>query len=282
MKKRRSNDFMEETMITTDQLEISFNQKKVLKGITFQVKKQEIFGFLGPSGAGKTTTIKLLTKQLNKDNGKCEVKASKKEIGILSDNSGAYERLTIYRNLRFFAELSQTDITKVEEVLKRVKLWEDKDKKVKDLSRGMKQRLLLAIAVIHSPKLLFLDEPTASLDPATTEEIHKLLLELKESGTTIFLTTHNMEEADQLCDRVAFLNKGQIVEIGCPSDLKLKYAIDEVTILFEDNTTVTTSKNGTDLIKTLEENKNKTIKSIHSQEPNLAEIFLKLTGGELK
>ena len=170
----------------------------------------------------------------------------------------------------------------MEEILKKVKLWEDKDKKVKDLSKGMKQRLLLACAVIHSPKLLFLDEPTAALDPATTEEIHKLLLDLRDNGTTIFLTTHNMEEADELCDRVAFLNKGEIVELGCPSDLKLKYAKDTVAILFEDDMEITVKKDMNSLMEILKDNSGNTIKSIHSQEPNLAEIFLSLTGRELK
>lgn len=273
---------MNEDIISTDKLSITFGEKKILEDITFQVKNKEIFGFLGPSGAGKTTTIKILTGQLNPSSGSSEVNALKEEIGILSDNSGAYERLTVYRNLCFFSELSKTDKKRVEEILKKVKLWEDKDKKVKDLSKGMKQRLLLACAVIHSPKLLFLDEPTAALDPATTEEIHKLLLDLRENGTTIFLTTHNMEEADELCDRVAFLNKGEIVELGCPSDLKLKYANDTVTILFEDDTEITVKKDMNSLMEILKEHSDNTIKSIHSQEPNLAEIFLSLTGRELK
>ncbi len=267
-------------IIKVKDLNITFGNKKILKRLTFEVNKKEIFGFLGPSGAGKTTTIKILTKQLIPESGICEVNTKKDEIGILSDNSGAYERLTVYRNLSFFAELSKTDVKKVEEILKKVKLWEDKDKKVKDLSKGMKQRLLLACAVIHSPKLLFLDEPTAALDPATTEEIHNLLLALREKGTTIFLTTHNMEEADLLCDRVAFLNKGEIVELGSPDDLKQKYATNKVKVTFENNEVVTIDQNSESIIKAL--NKNRKIKSIHSVEPNLAEIFLSLTGRDLK
>lgn len=273
---------MSSNMITTNDLNISFGTKQVLKDITFEVKEQEIFGFLGPSGAGKTTTIKILTKQLTPNSGSCELNANIEDIGILSDNSGAYERLTVYRNLCFFAELSKTDIKEVERILKKVKLWEDKDKKVKDLSKGMKQRLLLASAVIHSPKLIFLDEPTAALDPATTVEIHELLQDLRENGTTIFLTTHNMEEADKLCDRVAFLNKGQIVELGKPSDLKIKYAKDTVKILFEDENEIMIKKDSESIINALKENNSNKIRSIHSQEPNLAEIFLTLTGRELK
>lgn len=273
---------MSSNMIEVSNLSIVLGKKKVLNDLSFKVEEKEIFGFLGPSGAGKTTTIKILTKQLIPNSGSCMVKVEKEKIGILSDNSGCYERLTVYRNLCFFAEISQTSKEKVEEVLKKVKLYEDKDKKVKDLSKGMRQRLLLACAVIHSPKLLFLDEPTAALDPATTEEIHKLLLQLREEGTTIFLTTHNMEEADELCDRVAFLNKGEIVEMGNPSELKLKYAKDTVDILFEDNKVITTDKDISSIVKCLRENSKKKLKSIHSQEPNLAEIFLRLTGRDLK
>ncbi len=272
---------MKHEMITTKNLEITFGTKKILNDITFQVKENEIFGFLGPSGAGKTTTIKILTKQLKQTKGICEVNAKIKNIGILSDNSGAYERLTVYRNLCFFAELTQTNIKQVEKILKQVKLWEDKDKKVKDLSKGMKQRLLLACAVIHHPKLLFLDEPTAALDPATTEEIHKLLFELRKDGTTIFLTTHNMEEADKMCDRIAFLNKGKIVEIGKPDDLKLKYSNNNIKITFEDNTEIIVKKDNDSIINSLKD-KSKKVLSIHSLEPNLAEIFLSLTGRDLK
>lgn len=273
---------MSSNMIEVKKLSIVLGKKRVLKDLSFQVKEKEIFGFLGPSGAGKTTTIKILTKQLIPKSGSCKVEVEKEKIGILSDNSGCYERLTVYRNLCFFAEISKTRKEKVEEVLKKVKLYDDKDKKVKDLSKGMKQRLLLACAVLHSPKLLFLDEPTAALDPATTEEIHKLLLQLRDEGTTIFLTTHNMEEADELCDRVAFLNKGEIVEMGKPSELKLKYANDTVDILFDDNKVITTDKDIPSIIKCLKENSKESLKSIHSQEPNLAEIFLKLTGRDLK
>lgn len=273
---------MSSKIIEVKDLSIVLGKKKVLNDLSFQVEEKEIFGFLGPSGAGKTTTIKILTKQLLPNHGSCKVEVEKEKIGTLSDNSGCYERLTVYRNLCFFAEISKTKKEKVEEVLRKVKLYEDKDKKVKDLSKGMKQRLLLACAVIHSPKLLFLDEPTAALDPATTEEIHKLLLTLSENGTTIFLTTHNMEEADLLCDRVAFLNKGEIVELGNPDDLKQKYATNKVKITFENNETITTEQNSESIINVLNKNTKQKIKSIHSVEPNLAEIFLSLTGRDLK
>lgn len=268
-------------MIKVENLNMAFGKKKVLENINFTVSKGEIFGFLGPSGAGKTTTIKILTNQLIPTSGKTKIDVKKEEIGILSDTNGAYERLTVYRNLRFFAELSNTPLKEVEKILKKVKLWDSKDQKVKNLSKGMKQRLLLACAVINNPKLLFLDEPTAALDPATVEEIHKLLFSLKENGTTIFLTTHNMEEADKMCDRIAFLNKGKIVEMDTPLKLKEKYSKPRILIKFS-NKEVTIAKDTSKLIKVLEENKDNKIISIHSEEPNLAEIFLDLTGRELK
>ena len=269
-------------MIKVENLNMSFGKKKILNNISFNVKEGEIFGFLGPSGAGKTTTIKILTNQLVPTSGTSKVSVNKEEIGILSDTSGVYERLTVYRNLSFFAELSKTDTKEVERILKKVKLWDSKDQKVKNLSKGMKQRLLLACAVIHNPKLLFLDEPTAALDPATVEEIHKLLFDLRNNGTTIFLTTHNMEEADKMCDRVAFLNKGEIVELDTPAALKQKYSKNSIIIKFSDDKELVVPKSTEKLIKALEKNQDKTIKSIHSEEPNLAEIFLSLTGRELK
>ena len=182
----------------------------------------------------------------------------------------------------FFAELANVPKKAVSDVLKKVKLWEDKDKKVKNLSKGMKQRLYLACAIVHKPKLLFLDEPTAALDPATTEEIHELLRELQKSGTTIFLTTHNMEEADELCDRVAFLNKGKIVELGKPAELKLKYAKDIVKVSFKNGKEVEVSKDAKQLMQVLKENSSLGLRAIHSEEANLAQIFLSLTGRELK
>ena len=267
-------------MIIVNNLSISFGKKKVLNNLHFHVQQGEIFGFLGPSGAGKTTTIKILTNQLIPTKGSIQVNASTSQIGILSDNSGVYERLTVWRNLQFFAELHNSQ-ENVEQILKKVKLWDDKDKKVKDLSKGMHQRLLLACAIVHKPKLLFLDEPTASLDPATVEAIHDLLLELKNEGTTIFLTTHNMEEASRLCDHIAFLNKGKIVELATILELKLKYALDKVRITFNDNTTLEVAKDKKELIKALQKTKASII-SIHSIEPTLADIFLQLTGRNLK
>ena len=278
-------------IIEVKKINKSFKEDHILKNISFNVKQGEIFGFLGPSGAGKTTTIKLMTSQLKATSGEINIlnenikKIKNKlfdNIGVLSDTSGLYERLSIEDNLKFFGSIYNISKQQCLELLKRVDLYEHRKKKIKKISRGMKQRLLIAIAIIHKPKLLFLDEPTSALDPGTAKKVHALLRELNEQGATIFLTTHNMEEADKLCDRVAFLNNGQIVKIGKPQELKLEYREDyfKVTIKGEENSL----KIKKDLLglkqieKWMQENK---LLTVHSQEPNLEEIFLMLTGRTL-
>ena len=196
-----------EKLLEMEGVSLSFDKKPALADLSFQVKRGEVFGFLGPSGAGKTTTIKLLTRQLRADAGFIQVfgedigalsQSAFDRIGVLTDNSGLYERLSVFENLKVFADLKGIPSSAIYEVLERVGLKDDSKKPCKTLSKGMKQRLILARAVLHKPELLFLDEPTAALDPATTQEIHRLLRDLNREGTTIFLTTHNMEEADKL------------------------------------------------------------------------------------
>ena len=279
-----------ESIIKVKNLRKMFKETVAIQNLNFEVRQGEIFGFLGPSGAGKTTTIKILTSQMISTSGEAKIlgkdanlakKALFEHIGVLTDNSGLYERLSVYDNLKIFAEINEVSISGIDHVLEKVGLLDAKKKEVKQLSRGMKQRVMIARAVLHHPTLLFLDEPTSSLDPGTTLEIHKLLRELNKEGTTIFLTTHDMVEAEKLCDRVAFLNDGEIVEIGSPQELKLKYSQDEVKILLVDGTEVRVNKDlkGAQMIyKWMSEDK---LRTIHSQEPNLEEIFLRLTGREL-
>ncbi|BCJ96918.1 ABC transporter ATP-binding protein [Anaerocolumna cellulosilytica] len=278
-------------IVDMEKVRKNFDEKEALRDVNVKIEEGEIFGFLGPSGAGKTTTIKLLTGQLLPSSGKVnvlgkEVYANKKfifdNIGILSDNSGIYDRLSVWDNMVLFAELYDISKERIAEVLEKVGLHEAKKTEGRKLSKGMKQRLMLARAVLHKPKLLFLDEPTAALDPGTTLEIHKLLKSLNAEGTTIFLTTHNMVEADKLCHRVAFLNNGEIVECGKPSDLKLKYITDDITVILNDNTEKLHLKNcpktGEKIMQWMKEKK---LRSVHSEEPTLEKIFLMLTGREL-
>ncbi len=184
-----------ENIISMKNVTKYFKENRALKNLTFSIEEGEIFGFLGPSGAGKTTTIKLLTSQLIPTSGEIKIfgknvysnrKEIVKNIGILSDNSGMYDRLSVLDNLMLFANINDLPKENVLEILDRIGMKEAAKKEVKKLSKGMKQRLMVARAVLHKPKLVFLDEPTSSLDPGTTLEIHKLLRNLNDEGTTIF------------------------------------------------------------------------------------------------
>jgi len=268
------------------QLTKTFGNVKALDHCDLEIRKGEIFGYLGPSGAGKTTTIKLLTGQLHSDSGQITVFGKdpfspdiKRQIGIMSDMSGLYEKMTVYENLDIFADIYGIRDKKdtIRKTLMAVDLLDSAKKKVEKLSRGMKQRLVFARTILHSPDLLFLDEPTANLDPATADEIRELIRDLNRSGATIFLTTHNMEEADELCHRIALLNKGHIVESGSPEELKLKYAGKKVVITTgKKRTEVPLEKNC--IIKALEQAED--LLMIHSEEPSLRDVFLTLTKEE--
>jgi len=197
----------------------TFGNNKVLKDVSFETHDGEIFGMLGPSGAGKTTIINILTKQFNVDSGECYVNAESHEIGLMLEHDGLFGRLSALDNLIVFEDIYGIPRSRTLEALKKVGLTDAKKTKVDELSKGMRQRLVLARAVLHKPKILFLDEPTSALDPMTARGIHKLIRDLRDSGSTIFLTTHNMEEATHLCDRVVMLHKGTIIEQGAPADI---------------------------------------------------------------
>ena len=272
-------------MILVKNVTKKFGQKVALEEISFEVNKGEIFGFLGPSGSGKTTMIKILTGQLNADSGQTELlgKVSEKltpadleQIGLVSDTSGFYEKLSLYKNLQAYAKLYGKPNARVDEVLKQVDLYDSKNLAAEKLSTGMKQRMFLARALINKPQVLFLDEPTSGLDPTTSKKIHELLLELKEAGTTIFLTTHDMNEATLLCDRLSLLNRGHLIEYGTPASIIQKYNHEkkvQLTFADETQTQITFEELGqTDLAQVV---------AIHSCEPTLEEIFIQLTGEKL-
>ena len=262
-----------------------FKDKSALKEISFSISSGKIFGFLGPSGAGKTTTINILTGQLPPDEG--EVKILGKycaqltsddflELGIMSDNVGFYDRLSLYDNLLFFAKFHDVEISYLDHLLKRLKLYDDRFNKAEKLSTGMKQRMLLIRAILHSPKVIFLDEPTSGMDPTLSQIVHELLLEIKNSGATIFLTTHNMDEATKLCDSIALLHEGKIVEQGSPREIIDKYSqTDKVKISYFDGREIIVPKE--EAYKYLGEN----TKTINTLETSLESIFIQLTGDKL-
>jgi len=206
-------------MIQMNNIVKRFGEQTVLSDVTFEVREGEVFGLLGPSGAGKTTMINILTHQLDADGGSHEIGATSFETGLMLDEDGLYPRLNALENLYVFADIYGIPKKRAQDALAMVDLADAGKKPVTALSRGMRQRLALARAILHEPRLLFLDEPTSGLDPRTASEIHKLILRLKEKGATIFLTTHNMEEAVRLCGRVALLHKGKIVEQGAPAEI---------------------------------------------------------------
>ena len=212
----------------------AFDQRQVLNNISLSVEEGEIFGLLGPSGAGKTTLIKMLIGLLSATSGNIAIlgKELDKKIdesfpsfGMVLDNDGLYDRLNCYDNLELYARIYSISNRKkvINDLLEKVGLIESSKKSVSNLSKGMRQRLSFARAILHSPKIVFLDEPTSGLDPATTLQIHSMMKMLKESGTTIFLTTHNMNEAQKMCDHLALLNEGNIVEEGTPEDICLHH-----------------------------------------------------------
>jgi len=270
----------------------SFDEKRVLDQISFSVSEREIFGLLGPSGAGKTTMIKILTGQTSVSDGVALVWGTDtshitddiySKIGMVLDDQGLYERLSCYYNLKIFAEIYDIDKDNIERVLSQVGLINSIKKPVFQLSKGMKQRLVLARAIMHNPYLLFLDEPTSGLDPATALEIHQLIFELRDRGTTVFLTTHNMAEATKLCDNVVLLNEGKIVEYGAPDEICRKYNPKKiVSVLLKGGQTAELPIDKTSSSKIAEMFENEFVESIHSSEPNLETVFIQLTGRNLE
>ena len=272
-------------MITVEKITKRFGNKTALNQIQFNVEKGEIFGFLGPSGAGKTTLINILTGQLKADEGKTQLLGKDTKdltpedlahIGLVGDSSGYYEKLSLEKNLIVYAKIYGLPNSRVDEVLEQVGLLESKKTIAEKLSTGMRQRMFLARALLNRPELLFLDEPTSGLDPMTSKKIHRLLEELKAAGTTIFLTTHDMVEATEMCDRISLLNQGDLVEIGTPRDIIQKYNKEKrVKVIFRDHSEQVMA------FEDLKDQDMRQVELIHSMEPTLEDIFIQLTGEKL-
>lgn len=274
--------------VTAEGLCLSFGPNRVLDNITFAIQPGEIFGLLGPSGAGKTTLIKLLTGQLKQDTGYAELlgqdtrelgASEHGQIGIMMDSLGLYDRLSAYDNLAFYADIYRVSHSKTADVLKSIGLYEARGTAVSKLSKGMKNRLSLARALMNDARILFLDEPTSGLDPATTREIHSVLREQKEKGTTIFLTTHNMFEAENLCGRIALLNEGSIVEYGAPADICRKYNhLNQLQVTLKGGKNILLENGSTSALRIKDYLERDAVEAIHSTEPTLETVFIELTG----
>lgn len=214
---------MDKKMIEIRGLYKSYKARPVLKNLSLEVEQGEIYGFLGPNGVGKSTTVHLLTKILEPDNGSIFINGKRindygnelyQKIGIVGEHQNLYENLTIKENLDYFASLFKLPLSRVLEILNELDLEQYANVIAKNLSKGLKQRVLIARAILHQPKILFLDEPSSGLDPIASDKIMKNIKNLANNGITVFLTSHFLEEVNELCHRIGFLRDGRIVEEG--------------------------------------------------------------------
>jgi fluoroquinolone transport system ATP-binding protein len=269
-------------------------QKKAIQEMNFEVNHGEVFGFLGPSGAGKTTTQRLIIGLLRNYQGQIEVLGKERNkwgkeyyehIGVAFDFPNLYTKLTAKENLQLIGAYYKNECENPEKLLERVGLLPEKDVRVESFSKGMKMRLNFVRSIMHKPNLMFFDEPTSGLDPMNAHIIKEIILEQKKANKTIFLTTHNMTVAEQLCDRVAFIVEGKIVVIGSPKELMIEHGKRSVNVEYvidgnkhEQNFNLEKLGENPDFMNIL---KSAEIKTIHSCEATLEDIFIKLTGRNL-
>jgi len=281
-------------MIQVKQLRFAYDHtaEPVLKGLDFAIEPGEVFGFLGPSGAGKSTTQKILYKLLSGFSGEVRFRGKPlqqwgrefyEQIGVSFELPNHYVRLTGSENLRFFSSFYRNPIPDFRPLLGKVDLRNDADRLVSEYSKGMKVRLNFVRSLLHNPEMMFFDEPTSGLDPINAGRIKQMIKDLRAEGKTIFITTHNMFDADQLCDRVALLHQGEIKALDTPSRLKLQYGTRSVSI-----TTTGMEQprvfpleglgNNAEFLKLIASQE---VATIHSQEATLEEVFIKITGHQL-
>ena len=284
-------------MIQVQNLSYSYpgTEKQVLKNISFEIKEGEVFGFLGPSGAGKSTTQKVLNGLLKGFSGSVQINGtdlSKMErsfyekIGVAFEFPNLYLKLTALENLQLFASFFKSETRDPEELLKMVQLEGDRDTRVEAFSKGMKMRLSFIRALLNWPELLFLDEPTAGLDPGNSRIMKDIILDLQQQGVTIFLTTHHMDDAGELCNRLAFMVEGKLPVIDSTQNLRLKHGKKTVKVEYKENGLAHSEEFPIDQLASnpaFSDILNKReILTIHTQEASLEDIFIKVTGQQLK
>lgn len=278
-------------MISVKDCEFSYDKKPFISDVNFEVGQGEIFGFLGPSGAGKSTLQKILIGLLKNYKGSVqvfgkEVRGQKDDyyerIGIDFEFPSFYDKLSAEENLKFFASLYQKKPRNIDQLLEQIGLLRDKDKKVSGYSKGMKSRLNFVKALLHDPELLFLDEPTSGLDPSNSRIMKDMILEEKKAGKSIIITTHNMHDAAELCDRVAFIVDGHVKALDTPHNLIMKKGAGVISYSYLENGVETKAQcaineSGSDakLQQLVSEGK---LLTIHSMEPDLGDIFMEVTG----
>jgi fluoroquinolone transport system ATP-binding protein len=280
-------------MIEVNNLQFQYpnTSNLVIKGINFSIEKGEVFGFLGPSGSGKSTTQKILFKLLTDYQGNAQIDGKEvsswgkdlyEKIGVGFELPNHYLKLTALENLNFFKNFYQKTHNPMD-LLDMVGLKNDANKKVGDFSKGMKMRLNFVRSFIHDPEILFLDEPTSGLDPVNSKVIKDIIIDLKSKGKTIFVTTHQMHDAEELCDRVAFIVEGEIKAMDSPQKLKIQHSNRNVEVLFRNSEVKEKFQlDGLGQNKIfLEKLQSNEIETIHSKEASLDDIFIKVTGKTL-
>jgi len=292
---RKAGKPMTGPAIKVEGLSYSYGATKALDEVAFSVAPGEILGFLGPNGAGKSTTIKLLTGQLAKQSGEATVlgvpierdnSEIQAQIGVCFEEKNLYPNMSALENLDFFASLFGIADPDSMGMLRRVGLAERAKERVQGFSKGMRQRVMISRALINRPKVLFLDEPTAGLDPVSAAEIRKMIKEEATRGAAVLLTTHDMHEADELSDKVAFINEGRIVALDTPQDLKLRFGKRAVRVRLRDGDGVREESypldgegSSADIAALLASPE---LMTIHTEEATLEAIFIELTGRGLK
>jgi ABC-2 type transport system ATP-binding protein len=279
-------------MIEVRQLEKVYGSIRALDGISFSVAPGEVFGLLGHNGAGKTTTLRILSGRAKPTSGNATIgghdvvrdfEAVKPLINVVFEEQNLYERLSGYDNLRVFADLYGAPRDRIDRLLERVGLTSAAKRKVKTYSTGMRQRLLIARALINEPRVMMLDEPTRGLDPVSAREVRSIVSDLAEADVSVLLCTHYMEEADELCDRVAFLSNGRIVAMDTPRELRLQHGQRaRVRVLLDDRSEIEV-----DMADPIERRRlddlvsSGRIMTIHSQEGTLEDVFVAVAGRPL-
>jgi len=283
--------------LTIQNLEFTYPkaEKKALNDVTFHIQKGEIFGFLGPNGAGKSTTQKVIIGLLKGYNGTVDILGKNlqswgtdlyEHIGVCFELPNHYQKLTAFENLELFSSFYKNPTVDLFELLQMVDLQKDANQRVGSFSKGMKTKLNFARALLNNPQMLFLDEPTTGLDPVSARQIKNIILEKKKQGTTIFLTTHNMNDADELCDRVGFMVDGSLALIESPKDLKLQHGKKLVNVeylingsLQKEEFTLADLGSNSRFLSLLNSGQ---VQTIHTAEATLDDVFIKVTGRQLK
>jgi ABC-2 type transport system ATP-binding protein len=286
---------MTQNAIIAESLTFRYGKLTAVDDISFSVAEGEILGFLGPNGAGKSTTIKILTGQLPPRSGKVAILGAdlqknspdiQARLGVCFEEKNLYLNMTAVENLSFFADLFGIKNADIEGLLHRVGLGDRAGDRVKNYSKGMQQRLMVARSLVNSPKVLFLDEPTDGLDPLSSQAIREIIKDEARRGAAVFLTTHDMHEADELSDRVVFLNEGRIYAMDTPENLKLKHGKRSVRVRFRKNGDIKEQVVALDESSTGEQLKSvvdtEGILTIHTEEATLEDIFVHMTGRGLK